>query len=1181
MNVIQIINNIEQIRQWSQKTDTSRLPENARDKIKERDKVNHAKAKDSLIKLLNVITTSHDADKIMYFKKLVVGYGLGDLLSSNDILPASEMHPNSGRWGIHYNHSLYQKILPLCQLAYLEEKNGIAEDHALKLSLIFNDEKSVNEYLKAISVGTKSRYLVHDACLFDLPAPEECNFEQWKKIANKKSYMANPRFRELLPHIPAIEAIAQRQERKSLNIQAITAKEKELQSVNQKYSKIEQTPIINPTEADKLNRKQELMQLSQEKSRLSIELAELSKGLPLQDASVTILQAFYEAYKADNNAAHKILIDHGISTQNIELFYSLKRHNDDQAIPAILIKGSDLGYPNCYLTKLDTQSDAGAALAACLGKITDCCQYLGGAGTDCAKHGIESPNSGFYVMFQGDENYPNLTDRIIAQSWVWCDRDGNLCLDSIEAVSQVHLSQVSDFYRYLSITLCENHGIRQINTGAQSGITTQIALQDYPTIKLNAIDYIGYSDSISQLLIADASMPYIFLGRVDSGTLQHKITTKTHEYFKGLFSSNTDLKSNVELQKAISYLIFSTQDQESSPLYQLLVDAAGNRTEELIQLIQINRKYVDHLNNNELNLAFALLDQGAYINSINTHGQSLLHATVLSANHKLLEQLTERNINLDIQDTYGNSALINALESLLYTQKSEEGRAIARYLVEKGANVDMKDDYEFTPLIIAVRNNDLDMTRYLIDKGAGIDIYDGYMRTAMFWAANGGYWEVFSELASKNCRTDVVNYINEDNLLMTALRGQNRDIIRHLINTMPVNIHYQNKRGETVLHLMVHHSEFFNMIIASLSADQLFKALSVRNVDGNTVLHYAVSNPKLLQTILQRLPTDKRVELLFLANSDGDTLLMLIAINTYFLEDTLELIPESQRIELISATDNQGNTVLHRASHNPDTLRTILELIPETQRFALVNLCNKNNETVLHLVAANYGSLKGTLEFLTEQQRVDAVNRINNKGLSVLSIASTNLQILKAIYELYPENQRPEGFGGPNEEQVLSEILNAFKQQRQVDYYSYGDESFELNFDVAVNENNTTEANEPATSSTDSSNDELYEKLSIILDNPEFIEPGVKLKSSLYPNLSKLKNALNHKEAFNVIQEIAAKGVAKNKKVKETASPERYSYIDKRISLLTAIMEAHNFEQALENIKEKLPDIDIPYNFVS
>ena len=155
--------------------------------------------------------------------------------------------------------------------------------------------------------------------------------------------------------------------------------------------------INNPSSANRLTaeqRRKNLAELSRRKTSLRLELAELCMGIKLEYASLTILKAFYECYrqKSSNNKAHQILVTYGLSEKAIANFYQLKRVNNSFAIPDILIDGNDIGYPGYYIKKLDTLSDEGAALGASLGKITGCCQYLGGQGNDCTVHGLTSPN---------------------------------------------------------------------------------------------------------------------------------------------------------------------------------------------------------------------------------------------------------------------------------------------------------------------------------------------------------------------------------------------------------------------------------------------------------------------------------------------------------------------------------------------------------------------------------------------------------------------------------------------------------------------------------------------------------------------------------------------------------------------------------------------------------------------
>lgn len=65
-----------------------------------------------------------------------------------------------------------------------------------------------------------------------------------------------------------------------------------------------------------------------------------------------------------------------------------------------------------------------------LGDMTDCCQYIGGAGGSCVEYGLSNANSAFLVI-------RNKKGNVVAQSWMWSTKrasadEGYLILDSFE-----------------------------------------------------------------------------------------------------------------------------------------------------------------------------------------------------------------------------------------------------------------------------------------------------------------------------------------------------------------------------------------------------------------------------------------------------------------------------------------------------------------------------------------------------------------------------------------------------------------------------------------------------------------------------------------------------------------------------------------------------------------------------
>ncbi|WP_202814620.1 hypothetical protein, partial [Legionella santicrucis] len=515
--------------------------------------------------LIERINHDYGDEGASFMKATLQQWGLGDFRAENDKGPSHQ--------------DCYQKVLPLCQLALIVEHNGMAEDHALKLATIFKDEQAVLHYLLQFKAQNAYNYLVHDACLFELPKADTCAFPQWLKLANL--YLVNPRFRALLPHAEAIESLgkmgkkATKQEDQKFDAQVrdkIQDVKKELSTVARQYKNLKKKPLTN-LEA-RMVREEQLKVCSQRLFELQTQLVLLCQGrLPLAHADMIVLDAFYAKYQQESSAAQNILIQHGISPQSREQFYALKRDNADKTIPDVILDGKDIGYPGIYIKKLDTTTDKGAALAACLGKITQCCQYLGGVGSECVIHGITSPNGGFYVLCQGEAQNSSLDDAILAQAWVWKGQQGGLCLDSIEsAVTPEKIAPVADMFRLLGHTLCQEHHISQVTTGAQSGITRKVACKDYPAIKEHFQDYKGYCDSKSQLPLAGATMPCLFYGKVASSQLQARIAEETKHFFQELFSTQEALHNNEVLQQVIAFVLSTKNDE----LLQLLGECAAN-----------------------------------------------------------------------------------------------------------------------------------------------------------------------------------------------------------------------------------------------------------------------------------------------------------------------------------------------------------------------------------------------------------------------------------------------------------------------------------------------------------------------------------------------------------------------------------------------------------------------------
>lgn len=116
--------------------------------------------------------------------------------------------------------------------------------------------------------------------------------------------------------------------------------------------------------------------------------------------------------------------DLGLTAQeyhDYKTFWQKKPQKPADFMPGLCLDGGPLGLPGWALRKLDMADLRGPML----GLLTGCCQHLRGAGGACARHGVTSPFSAFYVVERNGV--------VVVQSWVWRNNAGGLVLDSIES----------------------------------------------------------------------------------------------------------------------------------------------------------------------------------------------------------------------------------------------------------------------------------------------------------------------------------------------------------------------------------------------------------------------------------------------------------------------------------------------------------------------------------------------------------------------------------------------------------------------------------------------------------------------------------------------------------------------------------------------------------------------------
>jgi hypothetical protein len=155
-------------------------------------------------------------------------------------------------------------------------------------------------------------------------------------------------------------------------------------------------------------------------------------------------------------------------------------------IPDIKINGKRFGKEGYRFYKLPD----GDARGLVLGEHTNNCQHLASTGASCAKHGFLSEEGGFYVVAKEG------SDEIVAQSWAWRGKKGEIVFDSLES-----LGDRMDNEEWLNLTKCLSYQFKKhaditafyVGTG---GGTPDVGLK---TLKKDdnaqPIDHKDYSDA--------------------------------------------------------------------------------------------------------------------------------------------------------------------------------------------------------------------------------------------------------------------------------------------------------------------------------------------------------------------------------------------------------------------------------------------------------------------------------------------------------------------------------------------------------------------------------------------------------------------------------------------------------------------------------------------------------------
>ncbi len=828
---------------------------------------------------------------------------------------------------------VYAKILPYAKLMHAVEKNGIPEEHAYKLTVIFQDEKKALNYLEDfIHAHPKVEHVMHDANLFALPTGK-WNVTTWQKLCSK--FLKDEIFRtKILPSADILESFIKDKAEvinkdKSLKkgelIAAIKTKTDDIEKTNAKFKELKKKHgNLNEAEKKEYN---ELITIITQKQ---VELTEL--GIPFNEQlTLTALSAFKKVKDLYAFPALKYFLNNSLTENDYAKFVKLNRNDAGEFIPDIKIDGKELGYPGYYLMKVDVKDEMQAARAACFGKLTNCCQSLSGeAGESCTIHGLTSPNGGFYVLCQGDINNPQISDKLYGQCWAWLSKNKAIVFDSIESASKYETTNemVIKFYQSLGRKLVLEGYTDKVHCGDSSGISDKVGLMPLLPLRERFIDYKGYCDSNSQLVIYDINNPYYWYG------IDEDLPAETIQLIEIFLQDPRKLVEIPGLMPLLNWDIFNKRCL-SQKMLKLALEKYPHRYGEVSDHILSMHRFIDGELTSSAMMELIKNNQ-LYINTIN---QEQITPLLKIFNHKLSLTPAERN-------------------------------SLALELINNGANIHAKDKKNNTALIYAAKYGLKETVKALIEKGAVVNAYDREGRTALMLTASPEIAEMLIQHGADIEDEDIYG----NTVLMQVIAKKNSEMYKTLINHV-IEYDHKNEKGETAL-----------MVATRVGDMATIKDLLAKGADINVKNK---NNDSLLRSAIHAGLTDFAKELIEKNIGINDSGIVWFALDRNQKEIALALINKNSDV---NANDRYPPLIETLSSWDPNREELLLALIshgadvnPEftyqyMQDTALSMAIRDNLNTVVSaLIKAGADVNKAARDVLPLRDALDVRHKIDEK----------------------------------------------------------------------------------------------------------------------------------------------------------------------------------------------------------
>ena len=236
--------------------------------------------------------------------------------------------------------------------------------------------------------------------------------------------------------------------------------------------------------------------------------------------------------------------------------------------------------------------------------------------------------------------------------------------------------------------------------------------------------------------------------------------------------------------------------------------------------------------NSYIDTVKVLLTNGADVNASDNDGWSSLMYAANNGDIELAKVLIENKANVNASSYEEKTPLLYAMNSPIESSRND----MINLLIENKANINVEDSDGFSPLTVAVMNNDVELTKLLIANKANLSVVTKEGESLIEYAINNDNVDLLQILVEAGAD---INYagISSYTPLMIASKSGAENIARILLS-QKVDLNALDKYGDTALHIAAENSQLsiVRMILEKKPN------INIQNQNGDTPLHKAVNS---------------------------------------------------------------------------------------------------------------------------------------------------------------------------------------------------------------------------------------------------------------------------------------------------------------------------------------------------